>query len=247
MRHPPLRTYDNDTTPNWSGAVVVPQRGDSIDRAVGGTWTVPSIKNVDGQVDYCSQWVGIDGAEALNPDLGNNLLQAGVTSYVDSSGNAVYYPWWEWLSQTDAVPEMKITNVSAAPGKFMDITIWVTSDNTANVSIFSGTEPEDQVAVLIPITAPGTVEIIGGSAEWIVERPAGEVSGILAPYPLADYRTVEFDTAMAWTASEATLLAGEGIFLSMTNDAGQAVSTAQSTFEPPDRSQSITCSYVGPT
>jgi hypothetical protein len=93
------QTLSQDTVNN----VNVDQAWNGV--AVAGNWnlaqgiffvpgaTVPSdYAPSDGGNYEASIWVGLDGQSTSN-----DVLQAGVTVSVDSSGNVTYTPWFEWI------------------------------------------------------------------------------------------------------------------------------------------------------
>lgn len=237
VRHlPRTRSIVNEElSTNWSGVAVYAQKGDSINRAVAAEWVVPTPKNVDGGDDYCSIWIGIDGDPSQDPAGANNLLQAGIEAKVDASGIPVCYAWWEWLSMKYRVPEVSIPNFRLVPGDYVETQIWVTSDTTANVCMFSSNDASALTTTLFSISAPPGDQVLGSSAEWIVERPS--VSGVATT--LDNYGTVEFSSAMCWTASGQTAFAGSGTIITMVDDSGTVLSKAR-VVSP----EIVTCSYV---
>lgn len=228
VRRQPFKkaTINDESSQNWSGIVVSVQGGDLITGAVAGEWNVPSPADVDGGEDHCSIWVGIDGDPTTNPALANNLVQAGIECVVDGAGTQSYYPWWEWLP----VSETPISNFPVV-GPF-DVSIWITSNTTANVYMING----NGQTTLFGITAPPTVSLIGGCAEWIVERPL--VGGRYATLP--NYGSVDFADATAWTASHNSVNAGSGTAITMVDEIGKPISKA--TILSPER---LRCDYVG--
>ncbi len=204
---------NSEFSANWSGAVVFAQPGSLINGAVIAEWFVPNPTNVDGNEDFCSIWVGIDGAvDGDHADLANNLVQAGTETEIDGSGARNCYAWWEWLSDSVPAGEVKIPNLPVIAGNYFEAQIWVMSETTANLYMFTDAGPSGLITVLMGISAPETVKLIGGSAEWIVERPL--VNGQFAT--LANFGSVEFSSALAASGSLlTTFYAGSGTALTM--------------------------------
>lgn len=88
---------------------------------------------------------------------------------------------------------MGILNMPVQFGATFSTSIWMTSPTTANVYMTTDSGPSGaSVATITSIAAPPTVKLIGGCAEWIVERPS-DLHGNLTT--LADYGSVEFAPA----------------------------------------------------
>ena len=93
---------------NWSGAAVGPGAVSAW-----GTWTIPPIQpsglppsnflTPDNQVAQgwsCSSWVGLDGLGSgdITGVSSTSVLQAGVTTSVDTAGNYYTSCWYEWYT-----------------------------------------------------------------------------------------------------------------------------------------------------
>jgi hypothetical protein len=108
----PLRKISDDTysSGSWSGAYV--NIGGPF-WGCAGMWRVPTVSNApqspSGNLTYdylthvpriaydSASWVGIDGAPpGFPPGKTNDVLQAGVEQYVDTTGKAYYVPFYEW-------------------------------------------------------------------------------------------------------------------------------------------------------
>ncbi len=229
IRHLPQQPSVIGGSKNWSGAVVAAPTAQLIGGAVGGQWNVPVLQNVDGNVDYCMIWVGIDGDPTVNPNLANNLVQAGTLLTVDGSGNLTWLAFWEWLAQGLGInsPDVGIMNMPVRFGATFATSIWITSPTTANVYMTSDSGPAGaSVATITSIAAPPTVKLIGGCAEWIVERP-NDLNG--NPTTLANYGSVEFASATAATTGlQGSVLAGQGSPIVMTDPTtGNTLSTGR--------------------
>ena len=229
IRHLPQQPSVIGGSKNWSGAVVTAPAPQLIGGAVAGEWNVPVLQNVDGEVDYCMIWVGIDGDSSISVNLGNNLVQAGTLLTVDGSGNLTWLAFWEWLAQGLGInsPDMGIFNMPVRFGASFSTSIWITSSTTANVYMTSDSGPSGAtVATITSIAAPPTVKLIGGCAEWIVERPSDLQDNLTT---LANYGSVEFSSATAATTGfEGSVLAGQGSPIVMTDPTtGNTLSTGR--------------------
>jgi hypothetical protein len=231
IRHQPRQPSVIAGSQNWSGAVVTAPSGGLLGGAVGGHWNVPILTNVDGNTDYCMIWVGIDGDPTISPHLANNLVQAGTLLTVDATGQLTWLAWWEWLAPGLGIQpaDVGIMNMPVQFGADFATSIWITSPTTANVYMFTTATVAGQpqsVATITAIAAPPSVTLIGGCAEWIVERPA-DLSGNL--FTLANYDSVEFSAATAATTGlQGSVIAGQGSPIVMTDPAtGKTLSTGK--------------------
>ena len=188
------------TSANWSGYALA--NGTQPFYQVTGRWTVPPVqqapKTCSGGWDYSSQWVGIDGFN--NQDL----LQAGSAANVfcDVGNNiAEYFPWIEWLPASELVL-YKTASTSTlypfAPGDYLTVTVWATNfsggaSTTGNVQ-FSDITQHWIASLTFSAASVGGSQVVGQSAEWIVERT--QVNGSFATLP--NY------TADPWVMTSAT-------------------------------------------
>jgi hypothetical protein len=188
-------------------------------------WIVPvaqhAFGNSSGGWDYSSQWVGIDGYGS--PDV----LQAGTEADAYASGgmNATFYAAWiEWYPFN----ESRISNFSVAPGNEMFVEVWNTSATVGNAYILNVT---NQLAVAFTFNAPSGTDLVGNSAEWVVERPG--IGGSLAA--LTNYVACPFDACYAAGSVNGGThnrfyypginLAGTTVYaISMLDDAGSVIS-----------------------
>jgi hypothetical protein len=179
------------TSGNWSGSVVfVPNAGDSF-KWIEGRWTVPNPypSTSDGNWDYASEWIGIDG------DRSGDVFQAGTETtvlYVGGTTLRDCYAWWEWVPAY----EMRIPNFPVAPGDVMWCLLCVNSPTEGTIFLRNVSGGH---STWFTVTAPPETSLVGNSAEWIVERPT--VNGSLSR--LADYGLVYFDEGHALFATGA--------------------------------------------
>jgi Peptidase A4 family len=166
---PPV-PYDNATafeTPNWSAAVAVlsdvSSFGASSFHTISAEYVVPVAPQPTGDctATWESSWVGIDG----DSDLSSDLLQAGTESDA-SCESQNYFAWYQWLPQNPtAVP---ITNFPVSPGDDIWIEVWNTSATEGYAYIFNYATGQ---AVNLSFQAISGTQLVGNTAEWVVERP----------------------------------------------------------------------------
>jgi hypothetical protein len=163
---------------NWSGYVQVGTgfTGAQVD------WTVPTVApSVTDK--YSSAWVGVDGAQ------NTSLIQVG-TEQDWVNGAAHYYSWYEDLP----APAVPIAPVN--PGDRIRAQVRQQTPGVWAISLVNLTQNMSHIGFLLYSTP-------GMSAEFILERPASclDSSCIL---PLADFGTINFDTATSVGAAAAT-------------------------------------------
>jgi peptidase A4-like protein len=183
IQHGPRRRIaDTEQSSNWSGGVLYAP-ADQPFQCVLANWTIPNVfAPTQGQWYYCANWVGIDG------DGGSgDVLQAGVECEVIQIGPFTIrniYPWWEWYPEQ----EIQISNFPVDAGD--EITCLIQADQGAGAtgaSVFMANQSSG-ASTSFSIQAPGGTQLIGNSAEWVVEAPT--VNGNQAA--LADYGSVFF-------------------------------------------------------
>ncbi len=215
MTHGPGRTSEtgaSGTSLNWSGCVVlVPSSGDSF-QWIEGRWTVPNPypSTSDGNWDWASEWIGIDGWNGSG-----DVLQAGTETdaiYTNGSIQRNCYAWWEWFHMGDS-GAVSIDNFPVSPGDAIYCLLCVHS--TTSGSFFMRNVSSGDSTSFTVTAAPG-VSLVGNCAEWIVERPTVLATNSLSS--LADYSMVYFDESdsfRAGTSGSAKVVLGSGTFLTM--------------------------------
>jgi hypothetical protein len=127
------------------------------------------------------------------------LLQAGTEQDVtlDAAGNITRncYAWTEWFTDVAQEPEQIVSaqQFPVNPGDSIALFLhW--PGGTTGLATFMNLDTG--VSASIPITQPhdGTV-MTGDSVEWIVERPAQIVNGVIELQSLADYGIINISTA----------------------------------------------------
>lgn len=227
IRHRPLeQVAGTEGSSNWSGAVQHTAQGEAF-RWVQGDWTVPNVyPPTQGEWYYCANWIGIDG------DGSGDVCQAGVECDVFQSGSSVarnVYAWWEWFPEV----EIPITNLPVDAGDEITCVICTTGAGATTASVFVANRSSG-AATSFAIQPPKGTQLVGNSAEWVVERP--EIDGALSN--LADYGSVFFFNANSYDGS-AILDAGNGNNIDMT--AGSSV-VSEGILDTPTI---IQCLYTG--
>jgi hypothetical protein len=148
----------------------------------------------DGTLDDVSVWDGFDGS-GLGKAGNNDLLQAGTQSDVSCSNGktttAKPFAWWEWY------PDAEVQEFDVTTGDDMLVGVIETSSTTAVIFLQDLTH---QVYDTLDVTAPSGTELVGSSAEWIVERTCCE-TGTDHTLPLANY-VMEFTYGAEATNNE---------------------------------------------
>jgi Peptidase A4 family len=127
----------------------------------------------DGKWDLAANWNGIDGFS--NTDV----LQGGTLSAAyckDGTQKTQYFAWTEWYPSYAILKAFDVN-----PGDDMYVETWDTSPTDGYVFVDDLTQGVFKTHHLKPKTKP---YLVGNSAEYIVERPAGSH---LSLYSLANY------------------------------------------------------------
>lgn len=196
-----------ETSSNWSGAYILPNRGNRFTRIVG-RWEVPEVRPGVGFEPAalpfrCSIWIGLDGKRRWT----KSMPQVGTVHTVARDGTLETPKlWWQWWLRDGRSAPHDITGVPIRIGDVVLCSLTVVSPHQVrfhvknrNTGDFAG------LAVREPIP------LRGSSAEWIVEQPAeppieprvmvdGELdTGPL--FPLPDYGSVLFERCAAQAAA----------------------------------------------
>jgi hypothetical protein len=184
---------------NWSGAYVSAHHANRFTRVVG-RWTVPSVKPGVRAEDesptmafQCSIWIGLDGKKRWT----KTMPQVGSVHTIQDDGKPASHDlWWQWWKrdtkvQTDSLP-WKIKGVPISPGDLILCSLSVTKPKTVRLHVINRTTG---AFATVQLTRDN---VLGSTAEWIVERPANWLS--FSPssnsgplFPLPDYGEVVVD------------------------------------------------------
>ncbi|KAL2262490.1 hypothetical protein VTK26DRAFT_1171 [Humicola hyalothermophila] len=144
---------------NWCGAsqhASSQAEQDAISN-IFGYFTVPDLMLRDGHPapQFAAAWVGIDGAECNSA-----LLQAGVTTIVNSNGGQSASAWWEWYPNS----AFTIEGLRVRPGEWIGVNITAIDATTAQLVIINA--DQGQSMTLDISNGPPLCRI---DAEWIME------------------------------------------------------------------------------
>jgi Peptidase A4 family len=193
----------------WGGAIAFAPEDDTI-TFVSGQWTVPHIVSPRTGNFICASWVGIDGAnDDPHGRESYDILQAGTTQMILSAdhwyGDSFEYDSFAWFEWYPAAP-VTISNLKVSPGDTIQCTICVYSPTEAGIHLLNMTT---RVGTSFIKTAPGSTQLVGNSAEWVIETPPSSNMG------LGRFGETFFDGCAAGTQGGQLLLGGDGSMLSM--------------------------------
>jgi hypothetical protein len=226
-------TFSQDNL-NWSGGIVLAPTDQSF-CGVSSEWVVPNIyPPLESQGYWIGSWIGLDGYTGAGANV---LLQAGVGQEVYYDGNTLHYDinvWWEWIPGN----QVPIAGVPVSPGDLVTVIIWTHGQGSNTAAVYF-TNTTSGLSTSVAVSAPPETQLVGNSAEWIVEEPLA--------YPgldtLPDYGEVFFSDCEAYT-SAGGVVPGPGTGTTVNIVAGTAGSVvSQGALISPGI---IQCSYVGP-
>lgn len=196
-----------ETSANWSGAVIEAEAGRPFGQILGG-WHVPRVHLPAGalpDVEYrCSVWIGLDGHARTS----FSMPQVGTSQTVilrDGAPRCTYEAWYQWWVRDHAFPPVPIPDLDLDAGDEVACALDVWDSTHVGVSITNVTKgipfyqpivaPQEALATL-PFFRIFSVE--GVTAEWIAERPTK--LGATDLHPLPDFDRVTFEGALVETA-----------------------------------------------
>ena len=231
-RHP---TFSPDNV-NWSGGVVVPPAGKSF-CGIQADWIVPDVYPPLQNLGYwIGSWIGLDGYTGAGA---NFVLQAGIAQEVYYQSGSLHrdiYPWYEWYPDNI----VKIAGVPVSPGDFVVVIISTAmppGQGSTNATVYFA-NTTNGASMSVPISAPSGVQLVGNSAEWIVEQPLPIPGGDTLP----DYGEVFFADCEAYIAGGGSVGGGTGTALNITAGKDNGVVSRGVLISP----TVIQCSYSGP-
>ena len=204
---------------NWSGIVnttTASSYGSTSIYWVATDFVIPVANQAYGSCtggwDYESSWIGIDGSGS------SDVLQAGTESdaYCGSYGTAGYYSaWYEWYPYG----AVRITSLPVTAGDDMYVEVWSTSSTQGYAYVVNY---DTNQAVVIGMSAPSGVHLVGNSAEWIVERPS--IGGGLATLTNYIYDYFSSGDAMTFGGTYYPPSSGGAIQVTMVDGSGNPIS-----------------------
>ena len=228
-------TFSPDNV-NWSGGVAVPPAGTSF-CGIQADWIVPDVyPPLQTQGYWIGSWIGLDGYTGAGA---NFVLQAGIAQEVYYQSGSLHrdiYPWYEWYPDNI----VKIAGVPVSPGDFVVVIISTAmppGQGSANATVYFA-NTTNGASMSVPISAPRGVQLVGNSAEWIVEQPLPIPGGDTLP----DYGEVFFADCEAYIAGGGSVGGGTGTALNITAGKDNGVVSRGVLISP----TVIQCSYSGP-
>jgi hypothetical protein len=216
IQHGPV-VVQNGISLNWSGYV----KGKSVSAKnpgffkIAADYVVPrAVNNCDGGIDYTSAWIGVDGWEGAGL---KDVLQAGTESQASCTGNAgveTYYAWYEWYPNYEV--EIDPASFPVAPGDDLYVVVSAISPTQGQAYIGNLNTGD---SVTIGFAAPPGINLVGNSAEWVIERPT--VNAALAT--LADYAQEYFSGAAA-NYGAVSVAPKQGTAIAMQDSSGKSLS-----------------------
>jgi hypothetical protein len=228
-------TFDPNNV-NWSGGVVLASAGQSF-CGIQAEWIVPNVyPPLQTQGYWLGSWIGLDGYTGAGANI---VLQAGVGQdvyYQSGSLHRDIYPWYEWYPDN----MVKIGGVPVSPGDLVVVIISTSmppGQGSTNATVYFG-NITNGASMSVPVSAPRGVQLVGNSAEWIVEQSIPIPGGDTLP----DYGEVFFADCEAYIAGGGGVQGGTGTALSIVAGKDNSV-VSRGILIAPD---TIQCSYAGP-
>ncbi len=211
---------------NWSGIVdttPATSYGPSSVTNISSEFVVPVASQAfgacTGRWDYSSSWVGIDGWNS------NDVLQAGTESDAYCNGGVQstnYDAWFEWAPY----PEVVISGLSVSPGTDMWVAVWSSNATTGHAYVLNY---NTNTAATITFSAPPGTNLIGNSAEWVVERPLLTTGYATLTNYISDYfsgsSAGEGNSAFGFTLNFLSPTSPGAIAVTMLDNGGIPIST----------------------
>ena len=188
-----VRAAPEAPSSNWSGYVLqgLPQSFNNV----WGDWQVPAVVDLfePGTWTFSALWIGLDG-QNKNEDLVQEGTEQDALEicFLGCFNITVYYAWTEVLPQQQN--EQVIGSMHVQPGDEMFAMAGMSNGTEASLVIENISQSEYTLVKFQ--TQPG--QVIGHTAEWIMERPL--INGSVLP-DLADYGFAVMTSAVACDAN----------------------------------------------
>lgn len=191
---------------NWSGYADA-ETGSKTVSSVSGNWEIPAVQCLSGPYKYqdafIAQWVGIDGFNDGTVEQLGSATQC-------FEGVTYYYVWYEMFpagTVEEGTLECINENVDCPqPGDHITASVTVTPGDATNnytLSLTDSTNPQESFSVTSSCTAATCLD---ASAEWIVERPAFDLSFGFQILPLVDYSRTGFERGSVTSGGTTTAI-----------------------------------------
>lgn len=205
--HGPRRGPSLDGDYNtWSGAVVMTG---TTWTGVQGQWVVPTVSPGEQPAGtspggfsgwWMSSWVGLGG---WIPTGSNNVLQIGITQTVstDNKHHAwLWYEWWYEYAPSNKPPygnSQAVYSFDVKPGDTVSAAVTYFGGKSGQVRMINGRTAKEFTKV---VAMPKGANLLGNSAEWIVEVPNGGEPD----YALANFTSLTFPYTLANNCESST-------------------------------------------
>ena len=164
----------DETSSNWSGAYVMPDRGRRF-KEIYGIWKVPAVTPpAQGPASpsdtyHSSIFIGLDGQRRNAAD---SLPQIGTRQDIDATGTH-YETWWEWFARGQGNWPTQ-TPLQVAAGQ--SVMCWLTVISPVKIR-FMMRNLDTPFGLVFTHSARSPISpmgIPGVTAEWVMERPTGK-------------------------------------------------------------------------
>ncbi|KAK3694468.1 peptidase A4 family-domain-containing protein [Podospora appendiculata] len=188
---------------NWCGASQHSTSADQITN-IFGYFTVPDLTLRKGIAapQFAAAWLGIDGASCRK-----SLLQAGVTTVVNSNGGQSASAWWEWYPEASYT----IKGLPVKPGEWVSVNVTASSTTAGKIII---TNVNQGYSMSINIT--NGPALCRTDAEWVVED-FYDADGQVA---FASFSDIWFEETVATTVRKNKLTLKNATMVALKNDTG---------------------------
>jgi hypothetical protein len=192
-----LHTTKLEGSTNWSGAYIVPNRGHRFAHIVG-RWRVPKLEaGIRASDDVglpfrCSIWIGLDGKKRWT----SSMPQIGSEQTLSREGKQTQLLWWQWW-QRDRADRLSLPSTIAglpvSPGDLVLASLTALDPHCVRFHVANRTRD-----LFATVQVTRAAQLVGSSAEWVVERPADPDLGKPGPlYPLPAFGDIVIDRCAA--------------------------------------------------
>ncbi|KAH8905739.1 putative aspergillopepsin protein [Coniochaeta sp. PMI_546] len=173
---------------DWCGVSQHATNTDPI-KSVYGSFPAPNLSDRTGTYpQYGAAWIGIDGASCSQA-----LLQAGVTTILNSNGQQSASAWWEWVPNAS----YSISGFPVKAGEWLTVNVTATSATNGLISISNLNR-----AYTLNIVLNGGPALCRADADWIVED-FFDAKGKQVPF--ARFDDIWFEECAATTSKGSTI------------------------------------------
>ena len=201
---------------NWCGAVLRARRGLRFTE-IAANWVVPEreagqrvLPSLAGPLPRPprgSAWIGFDGASLAS----RAMPQIGVSFDLPvRDGREEAFAWFQWWIRDRWSPPLQLKGLAVAPGDKVfcsliavsstKVQAYIRNDRTRRIAALEAKAPDFGHA--IGLRQGDDIRVAGGTAEWIVERPADPEAIDLDRqlYPLPAFGRLDFGGCVALAA-----------------------------------------------